>query len=599
MKSFSITTALLAAAMLLAACSGGGGSDSVAAAGPGGGIGGTGIAASGQVTGFGSVFVNGVEFETDNATISIDDMGATENDLRVGMIVEIKGTLNDDGLTGTADTIVHEAELKGPVTNEPISDTDQRLKSFHIFDFEVIAEADVTLFDSSDGTFGFDTIALDDVLEVNGFFDPTTGIVHATRIERLDNLVETETRLRGIVANFDSIADTFDLGTVMVSVAVGADLTDLPNGLSDGLDAKVEGVVLADGSVEAREIELESSHFEGESGEVRVEGVIEKFGNCGIGCLFEVLGVRIDPTGAMIEPAGATLDNGLLVQVEGDLQNGLLAADAIKLREGSIELLGFIAAMPGTDTFTVEFKSGAADTITVRVDTATQITDGGGGNSITLAQLVMGDMVRVKGYENAAGEVLAEKIRRKLEDEVELKGPLDSFVFDPAAPDTGSVTILGITFNLDVNTKFELDGVMDEEVTSIAFFANPSLVMGAIVEVEDELSADGVNDGDGIADEVELDGDDDFGSVQVEVEGPLDMFTDNGDGTGTITVNRVGFIIDATTELVIDAMGVESTPDFTTFFATLASLQVTDTVRIKDRNPVDRVADEARIDLNP
>lgn len=599
MKSFSITTALLAAAMLLAACSGGGGSDSVAAAGPGGGIGGTGIAASGQVTGFGSVFVNGVEFETDNSTISIDDMGATENDLRVGMIVEIKGTLNDDGLTGTADTIVHEAELKGPVTSEPISDTDQRLKSFQIFGFEVIAQADVTIFDSSDGTFGFDTIALDDVLEVNGFFDPTTGIVSATRIERLDNLVETETRLRGIVANFDSIADTFDLGTVMVSVAVGADLTDLPNGLSDGLDVKVEGVVLADGSVEAREIELESSHFEGESGEVRVEGVIEKFGNCGIGCLFEVLGVRIDPTGAMIEPAGATLDNGLLVQVEGDLQNGLLAADAIKLREGSIELLGFIAAMPGTDTFTVEFTSGAADTITVRVDNATQITDGSGGNAITFAQLVMGDMVRVKGYENA-GEVLAEKIRRKLEDEVELKGPLDNYNFDPATPDMGSLTILGITFNLNANTKFELDGVLDQEVTPIAYFADPNLVPGAIVEVEDELSADGVNDGDGIADEVELDGDDDFGSVQVEVEGPLDMFTDNGDGTGTITVNGVGFIIDATTELVIeDAMGVESAADFTTFFATLASLQVTDTVKIKDRNPVDGVADEARIDLNP
>ena len=601
MKSFSITTALLAAAMLLAACSGGGGSDSVAAAGPGGGIGGTGIAASGQVTGFGSVFVNGVEFETDNATISIDDVGATENDLRVGMIVEIKGTLNDDGLTGTADTIVHEAELKGPVTSEPISDTDQRLKSFHIFDFEVIAEADVTLFDSSDGTFGFDTIALDDVLEVNGFFDPTTGIVSATRIERLDNLVETETRLRGIVANFDSIADTFDLGTVMVSVAVGADLTDLPNGLSDGLDVKVEGVVLADGSVEAREIELESSHFEGESGEVRVEGVIEKFGNCGIGCLFEVLGVRIDPTGAMIEPAGATLDNGLLVQVEGDLQNGLLAADAIKVREGSIELLGLIAAMPGTDTFTVEFTSGSANTITVRVDTSTQITDSSGGNAITLMGLVMGDMVRVKGYENAAGEVLAEKIRRKLEDEVELKGPLD-FPPDPmgGALGLGSLTILGVTFEVGPNTKFELDGVLDQEITRDAFFNDPNLVVGAIVEVEDELSADGMNDGDGVAEEVELDdGDDDFGIVQVEVEGPLDDFTDNLDGTGTVTVNGKVFEIDATTELVIDAMGVESTPDFTTFFATLASLQVTDTVRIKDRNPVDRVADEARIDLNP
>ncbi len=589
MNRLSGITALFTAAMLLTACSGGGGSDAPA---EGGGIGGAGVTAAGRVTGFGSVFVDAVEFETANSTISIDDMGATELDLRVGMIVKIKGTLNDDGLTGTADTIVHEAELKGPVTSEPISDTDQRLKSFQIFDFEVIAEADVTIFDSSDDTYSFDTIALGDVLEVNGFFDPATGIVNATRIERLDNLVDIETRLRGVVANFDSVADTFDIGTVMVSVAAGADLTDLPNGLSDGLDVKVEGIVLADGSVEAREIELESSPFEGESGEVRVEGVIESFVS---NADFVVFGVQVNAANALLEPAGASLADGVMVQVEGDLQNDILSADKVKLREGKLELLGFIAAAPGASSFNVEFTSGAMTTVTVEVDNGTQITDASGGDPITIANLVAGDMVRVKGV-NDNGAVRAETIRRKAEDEVELEGPVDAFDPNAGAAAMGTVTILGVTFEMDANTKFELDGVMDEEVDRATFFS--SLAVGTIVEVEDELSDDGVNDADGIADEAEIDdGDDDFGSVRVEVVGLLDAFNDNGDGTGTITVTGNTFEIDATTELVIeDVGGNEAMTDFTTFFNTI---QVNDAMKVKDRDPVDGIADEAKLDLNP
>jgi hypothetical protein len=591
MKRFSMATALLTT-LLLIACSGGGG-DSLAG-GPGGGIGGTGIAASGQISGFGSVFVNGIEFETTNATISIDDVPGLENDLRVGMIVDIRGTLNDDGLTGNADTIVHEAELKGPVTSEPISDTDQRFKSFRIFDFEVIAEADVTIFDSSSGTFSFGTIALDDVVEVNGFFDPATNIVHASRIERLENLLETETRLRGLVANFDSIGNTFDIGTVMVTVAPGTDLSGLPTGLANDLEVKVEGVVLANGTVEAREIELDSSPFEGESGEASVQGVIEDFVS---NADFKVSGVPVNATNAQIEPAGTTLQEGLLVQVEGNLVNGVLDATELKLREGSIELVGFVATTPGTDTFPVEFTSGAADTITVRVDNATQITDGSGGDAINFAQLAIGDMVRVKGIENG-GQVLAETVRRKPEDEVELKGPLGAFDPNGGAAALGTLTILGVAFDVDANTKFELDGVLDQEVTRVDFFNNLDLVMGAIVEVQDEVSANGVNDADGIAEDVELDsGVDDFDNVQVEVEGNLDAFNDNGDGTGTVTVNGNQFEIDATTELLIeDAMGVESTTDFATFFATI---QVGNLMKIKDRDPVDGIADRARLDLNP
>ena len=50
---------------ILASCGGGGGSA---------GIGGTGITSGGTITGFGSIFVNGVKYNTDAATVSGDLM---------------------------------------------------------------------------------------------------------------------------------------------------------------------------------------------------------------------------------------------------------------------------------------------------------------------------------------------------------------------------------------------------------------------------------------------------------------------------------------------------------------------------------------------
>lgn len=83
-----------------------------------GGIGGTGIS-FGPITGFGSIFVNGVEFQTSGATIIIDGSPASEGDLKKGMVVTVQGTI--DGDTGIATTILAESAVKGPV-DEDVTD---------------------------------------------------------------------------------------------------------------------------------------------------------------------------------------------------------------------------------------------------------------------------------------------------------------------------------------------------------------------------------------------------------------------------------------------------------------------------------------------
>ncbi|MDH3832360.1 MAG: hypothetical protein OEU48_11870, partial [Gammaproteobacteria bacterium] len=114
---------------------GGGGGGGLSA----GGIGGTGAVATGTITGFGSVFVNGVEFETTGSSFDVDDdSAATEGDLALGMVVTIFGTINDDGVSGTANSIQYDDEVEGPVTNAPLENADMTTKTFKVFDFTVV-----------------------------------------------------------------------------------------------------------------------------------------------------------------------------------------------------------------------------------------------------------------------------------------------------------------------------------------------------------------------------------------------------------------------------------------------------------------------------
>ena len=112
--------------IVITGCGGGGGGGSVA----GGGIGGTGIT-NGTVTGFGSVFVNGVEFETSGSSFDVDDdPAAVEGDLDIGMVVTVVGVVNSDGVTGTATSIKYDDEVEGPIAANPVEDADMLTKTF-------------------------------------------------------------------------------------------------------------------------------------------------------------------------------------------------------------------------------------------------------------------------------------------------------------------------------------------------------------------------------------------------------------------------------------------------------------------------------------
>ena len=87
----------------------------------GGGIGGTGVISSGTITAFGSIVVNGTEFDTSNAAIVFngEELGVGDviarDSLDIGRVVTVEGTGNLDAITAVADRVTYSDNVRGPV----------------------------------------------------------------------------------------------------------------------------------------------------------------------------------------------------------------------------------------------------------------------------------------------------------------------------------------------------------------------------------------------------------------------------------------------------------------------------------------------------
>ena len=46
----------------------------------------------------------------------MDGRSGSEDDLGIGMVVLVKGTVNDDGVTGTATRVIFDDEVEGPIS---------------------------------------------------------------------------------------------------------------------------------------------------------------------------------------------------------------------------------------------------------------------------------------------------------------------------------------------------------------------------------------------------------------------------------------------------------------------------------------------------
>ncbi len=495
----NFTAALLLAAGL-GAC--GGGSTDVA------GIGGTGvtatkITATGQITGFGSIFVNGVEyFIRDGATIMVNGTPTQESDLKLGMIVTISGSLNDDGITGTVDSVVYESELEGPITSIT-PDPDGKLKTLVVMGRTIIADAISTSFGDDTGAagnYGFDTLAVNDVIEVSGYVIDGSGTLQATRIEKeavhTPGAGTTTVQVKGTITGFPSTNRITLDGVLNVDFDATTDMRDISGTLATGSAIEVEGTFTDATTIFATKISSDDSGLPDEAEQAEIEGPITDYVSTSS---FKINGQLVDASGAQITPASATLGDGVFVEAKGPITNGTLEAAEITVRNSNIEIEAYVSGTPANGA--VSLRITANDVIGINVDSnITQLEDYETHAPITLSSISDGDFLKIEAYKNGNGNIVATQIKRLAtpEDALVLRAPIEGWSL------TGSairVTLLGIDFTSGAGTDFEYN---DQPLADAAAMDNQLNILGtgAIFMVSDEFG--GSTFSDGTPDEMEV-----------------------------------------------------------------------------------------------
>jgi hypothetical protein len=503
MKKHLLTAAIVSA---LSACGGGSstGSDTVAVIPPPTGSAdpapttpveeeptGAPIIAVGTIDGFGSIYVNGIRFDTDKAEIDNDGEIVAETTLATGMVVTVEGTVSDDGVSGTAERVFYDAELKGQITDITATDSEDS-KSVTVLGINVIVERTATVFE---GTV-FDTLAVNDWIEVYGTKN-VGGALIATRIEAEDETTAQSAgiELKGSVSGVTDSEFTLGLYTVQYATAIFEDGS--VDDLIEGAFVEVNGTLDND-VISARRIEFENSQNGQDSqpdnsddtGIRRsIEGIVADFESA---AAFSVRGVVVDATNARLEPSDLNIANGVYLEVKGPIVDGILQATSVELERGDIE---FYATVDNIDeaSFTVTLNGEAT---TIQVNNRTLFDDDRRSRErANFSDLAVGDFVEVEAYQDTDGALIATRVdiedptqSEHDDDEIEVKGPVTDFVA------SSEITVVNTTFSVDANTRYEIGD--RENLTAEAFFAE--LVIGDLVEIKDRQPADG------IADEIDL-----------------------------------------------------------------------------------------------
>lgn len=470
-----IITTLISSSLILSGCGGSSSTDTAAS---------TSTVNKGVITGFGSIYVNGIKFETVNSEFLIDDEIENDQDnLRIGMVVKINGSVNADGKTGTASFIQYDNELKGPVTS--VTDIDATTKEIEILGRTVTVTTD-TVFDD-DGGLTFDSLTtstIGTILEVSGL-ETTSGLT-ATHIEQQESSSEIE--LLGAISNISgsSLNDfSFQVHGFDVQTSATTELDDISQeDLANGLFVEVEGALNSGGTaLEASKIELKEEGLgDDDADEAEIEGLISNYVDAD--STFTIQGQTIDASSAELYPTTLTLADGLTVEAEGEIVNGVLIAEKVKQKGNKIEISSSLSAID-TVNGTVTFTFNSTD-IVVRVNNQTEIEDLS-ENEITISDLSINDFVEMKAFYDGTTTINAIELEIDNDNEVEIEGPVDAF-----NESANTVTVLGV--------EFDLSSATFESTTVSSSFYN-QLSVGTFIGIEDENN-------DGVIDEVEIEDND-------------------------------------------------------------------------------------------
>jgi len=487
--------------MVLGACGGGGSSAPPASTSPPptGGITGTGaFVAFGTVTGFGSIIVNGIEYDTSAATFTIDGNPGFQDGLAVGDIVLVKGMIDDDSTIDLAESVEFDDNVEGPIATGSINTA---TGSLVVMGQQVIVDAE-TSFDDNISPASLDGLVDDDVVEISGYVK-ADGSIHATRIESKSPGGEFE--ITGTVTATPTTT-TFEIGTLTVDFEFATSVRNFPGSRAVQTGDLVEAKGALDSAtmtLDATSVEFKGDRLAGDDGDhVEVQGFITRFGSERDFDVSDETTVDCDTTnGCTVTTEGApvgTLGLNIKVEVKGRYEGGVLVATSVDIRLGNAirlttQLLTDANATPDADGNSSLEMLG----ITIKFNgNRTRFEDKDGQATLEISnagQLTMGDYVEIRGQEMLdqstgllTGDVFAVLVER---DDLDTETIIQGFVQSVSDPD---FVILDVEVQTDVNTEFrEETGGSSNDISAADFFGTDRT--GSLVKAKGTMVTPGTS----------------------------------------------------------------------------------------------------------
>ncbi|MCP5179212.1 MAG: hypothetical protein H6994_04795 [Pseudomonadales bacterium] len=402
----------------------------------------------GRITGFGSVYVDGKRFGTDEAAFSKDDRSASQSDLRVGMMVEIRGSLD----AGSATTVRFEEDIRGPVDAVTVGE-------LTVLGQRVLLAAD-TVFD--DGLRPADVLP-GDVLEISGLRDASDALAASFLQRKVPDAV-TAFKVIGAVRDLDTTARTFRIGGLTVDYGA-AEVDDRFTLANDQLvEVKDTARAYTPGELRLLASKVEPAGV-GRNADgtflatrTRAEGLI---GEVVDAATFTLGGITVRHDAQTLFRFGdaSRLAAGTKVQVEGSRrEDGGIDARVIKFSHNAARIDGVVE---GVDS--------VARTVTmlgvrIVVGAGTRLEDKRDDvRNLALDDLLPGDFLEVRGA-STDDVVFATELRRDEADDTRVRGPVSDV--DGAAR---TLSILGVRIVTDAGTQYRAHD--DSSLTATAFFS--------------------------------------------------------------------------------------------------------------------------------
>ena len=413
------------------------------------------VVTQGVITGFGSIYVDGVKYNTDTSNIMKNGLSTQLSALSVGMKISFSAQENDSG-EWIAQDVEYDTEIEGTIQSIDRS-TGQLLIAN-----TVVYYNDLTHFiDTSEAL-----ISVGQRVEISGY-PQADGTFLASYIEA-DTDVNNDDHeyTAGIVSNLDEAALQFTINNVVIDYSSAV----LDGLLTNDTYVKVEGNLLGDVMV-ATEVDARTVE---ESLDVDDDSVLR----------YEIEGLITQISATSMGVNGQVFDFADNIDVEGTLLNDLTVGMFVEVyinnnQVTSVELKRPDYSSDGKVKGIIEDIDSVNKTITVNgvvyaINEFSRYEDDD-EQYFNFDSLNINDYVEI-AYLNTSPLLSVLKIEKEDQDEYnqewEMKGQVTAIL-------SNSITVNGAEIQLDANAKYIINDVLVSLETFLA-----QLVVGDRVEIE-------------------------------------------------------------------------------------------------------------------